>query len=107
MKKPITEKKYTFRHLREVRFLPNTITENDAKKKLIEAELARGYIPINVKFTEIKYNDPTSIKTIHYHQAYCYSAYAGKKMARIIYEKLGKEIKEGNAGDIIKIPNRW
>ena len=78
------------------------LPEEELKQKLIEAVLAKGYVPINVKFQKIKYE--SLIKTIEYDAAFCYTAYAGKKSARELFKTLSTDQINGNRGDTIYYP---
>lgn len=100
----IQDKIYTFRHQREIKFPFKSITEKEAQNILIEEELKRGYIPINLTFRRVEFKNPLKLEVIQYDQVYCYSAYAGKKSARELHKRLSTEQIKGNAGDIIKLP---
>ena len=77
-------KDITFRHKRVAEAICGSVSFEKLKEHLIEDCLSKGYIPIQIKtgtytslgmpFTEIDY-------------ATCMCGYAGKKQARIIYEK--------------------
>ncbi len=71
------EKTLVFRYLRKLEYLNDgVIKDEDAKSKLIEDELSRGYVPLNVRFE----NYDIGFQKIR--ACYCLSAYAGKKSAR-------------------------
>lgn len=83
-------KVYTFRHLRYVECLENTVSDEELKNKLLEDCFTRGYIPMDIKFYT-KDNNFNKIRMCH-----CICAYAGKKQARIIGEQhytYGEKIK--------------
>lgn len=74
--KKVKERVYTFRHNQEVYALLS-VSEEKLKDELIESCLSKGYIPAYFKYQRYE-ND---------HSMWCVKAYAGKKTARIIYEK--------------------
>ena len=86
------DKTVTFRHYRKVMCLPNQKTEQELVDYLIEEELKRGYIPINVKYEKVKRLVSYKIEPEEYDMAYCASGYAGKKQARLLYPQIkGKD----------------
>lgn len=72
------EKTITFRHLRSVECVKDSVSDEMLKNKLIEDCLVRGYVPMDIKFTD-RIDDSVKVRVCH-----CLCGYAGKKQARII-----------------------
>jgi hypothetical protein len=94
------EKVYTFKHLRVLKFKFGSLKEKTARMRLINLELERGYIPINVKFRTIEFY--SGFEKIKYDAVSCYSAYAGKKLAPKIFKSLSIDTIDGKTGDRIR-----
>lgn len=93
-------KKVVFRHYREVIYDEKKMYANDAEKILIENALKAGYIPINVihiKDLNPMVEFPTKVC--------CHAGYAGKKMARELFEKNKEQLTRGRKGDIALYEN--
>lgn len=77
-------KTITFRHWRMVSFLDKELDQK-ARRDLIQDCLKRGYVPSQVKFD--KKIDYSKIKPVEVRVWHCIAGFAGKKQARVIYEK--------------------
>lgn len=87
------DKTLTFRHYRFIRTVPGMLPEAELKERLIEDQLNKGYVPSNVTFKLVNYLPPTQVEPIVYDEAFCLSAWAGKRVARVIYNKHRKLLK--------------
>lgn len=72
MKYKIREKRIVFRH-HVVMAFPLDFDEEIAKQRLIESQIQKGYVPLNITVERTKYLIVS-----------CYAGYAGKRAARNI-----------------------
>lgn len=77
------EKTIVFRHWRKVEALTGTVEGDELKAKLVEACLSRGYVPAHFGY-EVAIFDSWANRI---DRMSCLCAYAGKKLARSIYEQ--------------------
>lgn len=94
-------KEVVFRHYREVIYDEKKMHVLEAEEILIESALKAGYIPMNIvhiKDLNPMAEFPTRVR--------CYAGYAGKKMARELFEKNRESlIRAHNIGDILLYEN--
>ncbi len=91
------EKTIVFNKWRKVEALTGTVTKDAMRTKLIEECLSRGYVPAHFGY-EVGIFDNWVNKI---DRMSCLCAYAGKKMARIIYEKSHEQLEKFNFKDLI------
>ncbi len=91
MRNGLKEKIIVFRHLRYFAFKIDSLTDEEAKRQIIEQELTRGYLLLDkITFKTVKPFDLARIKQREpYRSGTYYAGYAGKRFARDYYEKNG------------------
>ncbi len=99
------EKEIVFRHRRLYEWIKGSLTDEQAKQKIIEEELSKGYVPYRIHFQDRQYAFYHYVADLvkegeELRQASYYAGYAGKKQARIFYEN-HKEVIENPPSEII------
>lgn len=92
------EKTIVFKHWRKAEALTGTVSKDEMRAKLIEECLSRGYVPAHFGY-EVGILDNWANRI---DRMTCLGAYAGKKMARLIYEKSAEQLEKFEFKNLIE-----